>query len=237
MSEERSDGPAPGGPQVVMPESLIGRSLSGGWEAFKHDPILLVGFFLLKAPLACAGAWILSGGYIHDFIFPHGYHYFEGVHSTLYASLLDLFDGVLTAGLLYTALRVVRRQPAPFSTLFSGFTRFIPVVLAHILVKIAVGFGVFFFIVPGIILALGFSQWAFLIMDRDADCITALSGSWRMMKGYKAEFFLLWLVLIGINIVGILPLGLGLFLTVPFTMATQAAFYDQLILVNPPREG
>ncbi len=223
------------GSTVTPPDhapSIIAWALTEGWRAFKRDPIVLVGFFLLKAPITAISVWILTGGFAYDVLYPLGLKYLEGTRQMMLGIMAGLIDTFLTVGMLYTGLRILRREPAPFGTLFAGFTRFVPVLIAYLLVDILIGFGFFFLIIPGIVLALGFSQWALLIMDRRVDGIRAMELSWKLMRGYKLEYFLLWLVLIGINFAGLIPLGVGLLITVPFTFAVQAAFYDRLIVVN-----
>ncbi len=214
-------------------EGLISHALREGWEAFKRDPVVLVGFFVLKALFVGLSTWVLSGGFFFHSMHHHGFEYLEDLRSMVVASLSGMIDGLLEVGLLYAALLIVRRQPSPFGTLFSGFKKFVPVVIAGIVIKLIVGFGIMIFIIPGIFLAIALSQWAFLIMDRNAGALSAFEWSWQIMRGHKIDCFLMWLVLIPINIIGLIPLGLGLFITVPYTYAVQAAFYNRLAQLHP----
>ncbi|MFH1144873.1 MAG: DUF975 family protein, partial [Candidatus Eisenbacteria bacterium] len=183
-------------------------------------------------PIALLAAAALSGGMWWGAIAaPEGVQQFQKL---IWGSLLCLLDGFVSVGILYAALLTLRRRPVPFGTLFAGFTRFAPVVVGLVLFQLVVGVGLMFFILPGIVLALAFSQWALLAMDRRLDGPQALGQSWHMMRGYKAELFLLWLVLIPINLLGLAPLGLGLIVTIPYSFAVLAAFYDRLVKLNPP---
>jgi len=221
-SEPQPASPAPAFP----PEALLSLSLRDGWEALKREPAILIGFVLLKIPVTAMVAIMLGGSSAIGSAFaPEGVRHLQ---SLLWGSIFALLDGIFSIGILYAALRVLRKEPVPFATFFAGFTRFVPVVIGLVLMELIVGFGIMFFVAPGIIFALAFSQWALLVMDRNVDAREALSRSWQMMRGYKADYFLLWLVLIAINILGLIPLGLGLIVTVPVTYATQAAFYDRL---------
>jgi uncharacterized membrane protein len=228
--------PPPGTPPPAgeLPEGVISGSLREGWAAFKREPLVLIGLYLLKVAFTLLALWIIKGGIFSDILYWNQAGPFYKLHEMVVISLVSIVDNLFTVGLLYAALRIVRREPAPFMTLFSAFRKFVPLVVVQVIVHALVGFGVIFFIIPGIFIALAFAQWPFLIMDRNADIIGSLEGSWRMMSGYKAEFLLLWLVLIAINILGVIPLGVGLIFTVPLTYAVQAAFYDRALRENPP---
>ncbi|MFC1572621.1 DUF975 family protein [Candidatus Eisenbacteria bacterium] len=228
MNEGTPNTPVASRPAPVH-DGLVGGSLSDGWNAFKYDPVVLVGFVILKAPLAALAGWLLSGGwYAFELLHPYAFGHLGELRRTMLGIFTCLLDGFLTVGMLYSALRVLRRQATPFTQLFSGFTKPLPVLIAYILVNFAVGIGILFLIIPGIIIALVLSQWQFLIMDRNADGVEAVSGSWRLMKGHVLDYFLLWVVLIFINLAGAIPVGLGLFVTVPYTYAVQAAFYNRI---------
>ena len=222
--------PPPASASVSPPGSLLNASLRDGWEAFKHEPAVLIGFFVLKIFVSAVlvafsgGMMAASGAFKHD---DHPGPVF------FWISVFSIVDGIFATGILYAALRAVRRQPIPFDTFVSGFGKFLPVAVGLILVHLIVGTGLIFLIVPGIIFGLGFAQWSLLVMDRGMSAPEALSRSWALMRGYKAEYFLLWLLLIAINLAGALPLGFGLVITVPLTYATQAAFYDWLIRMKP----
>ncbi|MBP6874451.1 MAG: DUF975 family protein [Candidatus Eisenbacteria bacterium] len=213
-------------------ETILSLALHDGWEALKREPLILIGFHLLKIPLIGMVALMLGGSFaLGKAITPHFLHPLQRL---ILGSIFVLLDGIFSIGILYAALRILRRQPVPFSTFFAPFQRFVPIVIGLVLMQAIVACGIFVLIVPGIVFALALSQWALLVMDRNLDAVEALRVSWRMMRGFKADYFLLWLVLITINLLGAIPLGLGLFVTVPLTFATQAAYYERLSSIRPP---
>jgi uncharacterized membrane protein len=229
-------GPPPAGaspPAGALPEGLINASLRDGYAALKRDPLLLIGLSLLKVVLVFAAYWIFSGGVL-GLIARDLEGGWPSAQRFLVFTLVGIVDTLLTAGLLYIALRLHRREEAQFVTLFAGLRRFVPLVVVNVIVCTLVGFGLFFVLIPGVFIALAFGQWPFLIMDRNLGILDSLEGSWRMMKGYKGEFLLLWMMLIGINLLGLIPFGTGLTFTVPLTYAIQAAFYDRVLKLNPP---
>ncbi len=223
------DRPGPG----ALPEGLINASLRDGYAALKRDPLLLIGLSLLKVVLVFAAFWIFSGGILGLMARDLG-NAWPSPHRFIIFALAGIVDNLLTAGLLYIALQLHRGQDAQFTTLFAGFRRFVPLVVVNVIVHTLVGVGLFFVLIPGVFIALAFGQWPFLIMDRNLGILDSLESSWRMMKGYKGEFLLLWMMLVGINLLGLIPLGMGLVFTVPLTYAIQAAFYDRVLKLNPP---
>lgn len=228
--DTQAPGPPPAG---TLPEGLINASLHDGYAALKRDPLLLIGLSLLKVVLVFAAFWIFSGGLLglaaHDFDDD-----WPSPQRFIVFTLVGIVDTLLTAGLLTIALRLHRREDAQFATLFAGFRRFVPLVVVSVIVYTLVGVGLFFVLIPGVFIALAFGQWPFLIMDRNLGILDSLECSWRMMKGYKGEFLLLWMMLVGINLLGVIPFGVGLLFTVPLTYAIQAAFYDRVLKLNPP---
>ena len=102
---------------------------------------------------------------------------------------------------------------------------------AHILTVIAVVLGFLVLVVPGIILAIGLSFVPYLVVDRGLGPIEALKESWRITKGHKWQLLLLFLALVGINLLGVLALIVGIFVTVPITMLAFAHAYRR----SPPR--
>ncbi len=208
---------------LKAPDGLIGRCMREGWETFKRRPGLLIAQMIVL--------FILSGivSKLSESLF--GQSTFEG---QLVMNLWNLVATVIAAGWSYTALKVLRGRQAEFGELFGGFSHFWPIVIANVLTIIAVVVGLALLVIPGIIIALGLSQWMLLIMDQNVSGMEALKGSWRMMQGYKWPYFLMGLIFLGVNILGILALGLGLLVTIPFTITAYCAFYEYLLEHNPP---
>lgn len=220
--------PPPPGP----PEGLVSVSLKDGWRAFKNQPAILIIFVILTIPVTAITLTAMSGKlWWIDAIGHDGLRHFQAL---VWGSMLGLFECLLCAGILYAALLSLRTRPIPFTTLFSAFTRFVHMILGLVLFHLIVGIGLMFFIVPGVVFALAFSQWPLLVLDRGAEAPQALGQSWNMMRGNKAELFLLWLVLLPVNVLGLIPLGLGLIVTVPYSFAVLASFYDRLPAIHPP---
>lgn len=83
-------------------------------------------------------------------------------------------------------------------------------------------------IIPGIIWAIKFQYYSYLIVDKNLGPIEALKHSWQITKGIKWQLFLFGILLMLLNIAGVLALGIGLFLTIPTTMLASAYVYRKL---------
>jgi uncharacterized membrane protein len=83
-------------------------------------------------------------------------------------------------------------------------------------------------IVPGIIIAMGLAFVPYLVVERGLGPVEALKESWRLTKGHKMQIFLLVLALVGINILGLMALVVGVFVTFPLTLLAFAHAYRTL---------
>ena len=70
------------------------------------------------------------------------------------------------------------------------------------------------------------SWWTLhFVIDRDQSAVEGIRSSFRAISSQAGTLFLLALALIGINILGAIPLGLGLLITVPLsTIASTYAY-------------
>jgi len=88
--------------------------------------------------------------------------------------------------------------------------------------------GLILLIVPGIIVAYMFLYVGYLIIDRNLGPIVALQESRVLTDGYKLDLFLFSLVVAGINLLGVLCVFIGLFVTIPVTLMASAYVYRKL---------
>ena len=100
--------------------------------------------------------------------------------------------------------------------------------MRYILTALAIALGFLALIIPGIILSMGLAFVPYLVVDRGLGPIEAMKESWRITKGHKWQLLLLFLALLGINLLGILALIIGIFVTVPITMLAFAHAYRTL---------
>ncbi len=155
----------------------------------------------------------------------------DGLTLSVPVNLLSLFlGGVITTGLCKLLLNLATNIEKPkVENLFSYFNIYLKTLGLNILISLAVAIGTILFIVPGIIVALMFSQAFFILAEDSSKSITqCLSESTEMMKGYKADFFVLELSFIGWWIVAALTLGIGGLWVAPYQKLTEANYYLSL---------
>lgn len=134
----------------------------------------------------------------------------------------------LNVGLARLALDLVEGKQAEFKELFSCFSIIHWFILGSILYSLIVTAGLALLIIPGIIWMLAFSQWLFVLVDTKQNSFACLKKSVALTEGVKGKLFVFWLALFGINILGVLALGIGLFVTIPLSVIASAHVYDQL---------
>ena len=141
-----------------------------------------------------------------------------------------LIAGPLAVGGAFFALNIVREQAAKTDDLFFGFNNNLGnSILAYLLVFVFVFIGFVLLIIPGIIVALAFSQtWFILAENPSMDSYDAIIKSKNMMNGYKWQYFKIGLRLIGLGLLCLLTLGIGFLWLLPYQYVVYAKFYEQL---------
>lgn len=84
-------------------------------------------------------------------------------------------------------------------------------------------------ITVGIILGIRFSLYTYFIIDKKSGPIESLKKSFSITKKAVWDLFVFFLMIIGINLLGVLFLLIGLFVTIPTTLIAQAFVYRQLL--------
>jgi uncharacterized membrane protein len=97
--------------------------------------------------------------------------------------------------------------------------------------------GLVLFIVPGVILALGFANAPFFVIDQNLGPIASLKASWQISEGQKGKLLLLALAEIGVTVLGLLACCLGIFVAVPVMMLARAIIYTKMSGTAPTPEA
>ena len=141
-----------------------------------------------------------------------------------------LFSGVLFIGLCKFLLNFTTNKEEPkFSDLFSQFKIYFKSLGLYILILLASVVGLLLLLIPGIIVALMFSQAYYILAENpNKGIIECLKESIELMKGHKWEFFVLELSFIGWWLLAILTLGIGTLWVSPYQKVTETNFYLKL---------
>ncbi len=145
-----------------------------------------------------------------------------------------IFAPPLAIGMTIFSLNISRDNNPEIDNLFIPFkTSWVNSILAYFMMGVLTFVGFILLIIPGIIVALMFSQ-VFFIMgeDKEISAYDALVKSMNMMKGYKWKFFRILLRLFVLAILCIFTLFIGFIWLMPYQNVVFAKFYDD-IKANP----
>lgn len=97
--------------------------------------------------------------------------------------------------------------------------------------SILVTIGCVLFIVPGVILSMGFAAVPYIATQKpELSLVDTLKLSWNVMNGHKWEYFVLILSFFGWICLDVLTLGIaGVFYIHPYIMQTEANYFDRLL--------
>jgi len=195
----------------------IKESLSFGWGIMKSNFWFFVGLLLIIWGIS------LVYGIIEDQIRE------QRALSLIINLAFFVLNMIITMGAIKIALKFHDGQRGKIADLFSCFRLFSKYILASIVYGLIVLGGLILLIVPGIIWAIKFQFFGYLIVDKELGPIEALKQSAKITKDAKWTLFLFGLLLGLINFLGALALLVGLFATVPTTMMARAFVYRKLL--------
>lgn len=191
----------------------VGEAIKKGWELTKEYLGFLLGYQVILYFL-----FILFGG----------------SHSGLGWATWSLFGWILVIlvkmGLYNSALLITRDIKPGFDQLYSNWRLFISWVVASILFGIMFVVGLILLIVPGCYVLARYGLFPFFILDRNLGPLEALKQCGKATEGMLWKLFLLFLACVGLNILGFLVLGVGLFISVPVTLLALATVYRQITM-------
>ena len=149
--------------------------------------------------------------------------------AALFAPFNLIIEFPLSYGFTICGLHIARSKDINVGTLFAGFKIFVQTFLAGLLMFIFTMLWSLLLIIPGIMATYSYRMTYYILADNpDISAMDAITKSKQMMKGNKAELFLLDLSFIGWYILGAIPLGIGLLWVVPYHLTATAHFYNRL---------
>jgi len=143
-----------------------------------------------------------------------------------------LLGGPFMASYFHMARLASRDQPIDFSDFFRGFEKARSLILLNLMIFLIVSLGLFMLVIPGIYFAVSYSFSHFFVWFHDKDPYDAIRLSRKVVSGNFGQIFLLFLILAGINFLGILALGIGILLTMPFSFCVVYATFDDIIGIS-----
>lgn len=188
-------------------EINVGHCFGRAWELFRADfwPILGISALIL-----------LVGGAAHG-----------------------LLNGPLFGGLIWYYLRKIRGQNAGINDAFAGFygfsAPFLQLVLGALVSGLLAALGMLACLIPGIYLAIAWQLTLPLIQDRKLSFWDAMEVSRKVITADWWSAFVFALACIGLNLLGALCCGIGIFVTWPWTLIALAYLYEDLFAAESTR--
>lgn len=139
----------------------------------------------------------------------------------------------MTCGYTKIVLDYFSGTKRDISDVFSQFKYFWRVLGANILLAIIIGIGFVLLIVPGFYLALRFMFTIPLIIDKNIGIGEAMKQSTEMTKGIKMSLLGFALTCLGVALLGLIALGVGIFVAMPVIWLAYIFVYKSLQSVQP----
>lgn len=140
-----------------------------------------------------------------------------------------IFGGPILVG-YYLFIRHLQAGEDPdIGIFFQGFNKFLPLLVLNLLMSIVILIGFMLLIIPGIYLTVSYLFTHLFVYFYNISPAEALTLSRKMVKSNFTQILYLWLILFGINALGVLALGVGLLLTIPFSACVIYAAFDDII--------
>jgi uncharacterized membrane protein len=203
--------PPPGGGATFS----VGEAMSYGWKAYWRNagPLIVIAIIVIAINVVIQ----LVGGGV------------TGIAASIVLDLIDLVVLlVLAMGLIRASLAVVEGRTPEVGMLLhtDGFG---PYLVGAILVGLGVFVGTLLCIIPGVILAVMWQFFGYVIVEQPTTGPTdAMRRSVEITKGHRWPLFGLLVLLFLINLVGALLFGIGLIFTYGITAVTVAWAYKTL---------
>ena len=135
----------------------------------------------------------------------------------------------LYAGFIIVVFMLFKGQEVQFSDFFKGFNYFLPLFLASLVMSILITLGMILLILPGIYLIVSYMFVSLLIVDYHMEFWQAMETSRQIVTKNWFSLFVLFLVLVVVNLLGLLALGLGLLVTMPLSVCTICVAYRDIV--------
>lgn len=138
-------------------------------------------------------------------------------------------DAFINMSLIQASLKYQTKKSHEYKYLFPHINRYLKYLAAELMYYLIIATGLFLLIFPGIIWAVKFQFYSFLIVHKNIGPIEALKQSAKLTDRFKLELFPLNFLLLGINFLGRLT-RIGHFFTWPLSTYTIAYVYRWLAM-------
>jgi len=143
-----------------------------------------------------------------------------------------LLGGPVMASYFHLAHLASKGQQIEISDFFRGFDKAGSLIKLSLLIFLIVSLGLLMLIIPGIYFAVSYVFSHLFVWFYDKDPTEAIRLSKLTVSGNFGQILLLFLILAGINLLGLMALGVGILLTMPFSFCVVYAAFDDIIGIS-----
>lgn len=147
--------------------------------------------------------------------------------------ILTMVQVFLSLGFTKIILFLAEDKYVEVSDMFNNFNIFLSYFVSSFLYGIAIFLGTILLILPGIWVAIRFQFYPYFIIEEGSSSFDALRLSYEYTTGFTLELFILGVVVVVLNAIGVLFFGIGIILTYPLTTMAVAVVYKGLIEESP----
>lgn len=194
--------------KTPKPQFDIGRVINRTFAAIKNKPVifLVTSLVVIGLPMFFIGLLPIFMG-LGSGVGDNPDAIQNMVTGTLIASAVTAIfilvaSVVMQGALIFAAVRDFNGEDATFGEVINiGLRYFFPLLGMGILIGLGVMAGFLLLIIPGILIALGWSIAAPIMIVEEKSITDAIGRSWELTKGYKRWILLLWIILMVISVV------------------------------------
>jgi uncharacterized membrane protein len=144
----------------------------------------------------------------------------------------NVISPALAVGFAIVAKKIKYNEDYEFKNFFDGFQNFGQLFVLGLIGGLLTLVGMMFFVIPGIYLAVAYSFGSFIVVFAGKEFWGSLEFSRKIISKKWFNFFGFGMLLFLINILGMLCLGIGLFVTWPLSAVAMWVAYDRIIGSN-----
>ena len=214
--------------ESLSPASSVMHSYKYGWQQMKKFflPLFLVMLVVIVAEIPAGLAEIE----VTDDFETEPFTMYHVIGMLYWLLVLPVFQ----YGAHYINLKAARNEEFEVKEMFHGFSKYLNVVLANLLMLALVGMGLVVFIIPGIIILCRLAFVPYLVMDRNLGPVEAVQESWKLSRGKGWTVFGMAILAIPIIIAGFLLVFVGVIFAAMWIFCSFAGLYYAISQEHSP---
>tara|TARA_B100000941_G_scaffold31790_1_gene18958 strand:+ start:19 stop:630 length:612 start_codon:yes stop_codon:yes gene_type:complete len=162
-------------------------------------------------------------------LYTYTYEAYGKTYMFTIGSIALFIQGPISIGLATYSLAIANQKDYSYNQIFTGFKYFFKALILVLLFTISFTIGFLLLFVPGIVVALMFSQIFYIMADDpETGVIDVFKKSAILMKNKKLQLFGLVMRYFGLFILGVFTLGIWWLWLIPQAYVSFAIFYKEL---------